>query len=192
MINGLDPILIFHIYNKPKQSFIGPLNEFDTAIADIQGLVGIPIPIPLNERLTGVIVDNESRSITAVTNVTPTTDKDPLSQETAEPEVTQTAVDSEVTVNLLASRDSVVLTAILAMADVIMSKLVTAEYGITYLNGSTVIFNGLLNRFSTNVNRNDTLVRIDFTLSNAKKSSPIPAAGPAPIARVTGEIPLAG
>lgn len=186
MLNGADPLLIFHFYNKGVTDFLADLPFGDT----ISDLVGVPIPIYLSERLTGIYVDTETRGIDVVTKVDAITEKDPLTLETLPPEVTQTALDATVSVSMFANRNSVVLTAITALAETILSKLVTQEYGISYINGATVIFNGYLHRFQTSINRNDDLVRIDLTLSNAKKASPTPKAGPVPIPVVTGALPL--
>jgi len=186
MLNGIDPLIIITLYNKGAVDLLADI-PFG---AELGALIGFPIPIYLSERLTGIYVDSETRGIDVSTKIDPTTEKDPLTQEVLAPIVTQTALDSNLSVTLLASRDSIMLTALIAMAELILSRLVTAEYGITYINGPTVIFNGLLQRFQTNVNRNDTLVRIDMVLSNAKKDSPTPKPGVVPIPKVTGAIPL--
>lgn len=186
MLNGVDPLLIFHFYNKGALDFLSDIPFAKT----ITNLVGVPIPIYLSERLTGIYVDTETRGIDVTTKVDPTTEKDPLTLEVETPTVTQTAIDSTVQISMFATRDSILLTALIAMAEMILSRLITQEYGISYINGSTVIFNGLLHRFQTTINRNDDLVRIDFTLSNAKKDSPTPKVGPVPVTKVTGALPL--
>lgn len=190
MINGEDPIIIFHIYNKPEQSVFGPLNEFDQKLADLRGLIGIPIAIPLNERLTGIYIENETRSITTAINIDPNTEKDPLTQQTKPPEVYQTSVESTVNVSMKALEGSVMLTVFLAVADLIISKLVSAEYGITYFHKSTVIFNGLLSSLNTSVESGTDLMKIDLSISTAKQKLPalpkVDTAIPPPIERVPG------
>lgn len=189
MINGQFPIIIFHLYSKPKYSIFGPKTEYQSRLDDLSALVGIPIVIPLSEELTGIYIDTESHGIRVVTNVDPTTDKDPLTGDNLPPTVTQTGSDSDVNITMLANRGSVMLTAFLAVAQVLVSKLVTAEYAITYLNGPTVIFNGLLSSFNTATNRNDTLVRIDLSISTAKKDAPkleTAKAGLPPVANTAG------
>lgn len=189
MLNGADPLIIIHL----KKNFTNDLtaDEINSSVLNsLVAAVGIPIPIYLSETLTGVYVDTETRSIDVATRVDPTTQRDDLTLEALPPVVSQTAVDSSVTINLLCLRDSVMLTALIAMAELILSKLVTQEYGISYLNGPTVIFDGLLQRFQTNVNRNDNLVRIDFVLSNAKKETPTPKPTVTPIPKVQGATPV--
>ncbi len=186
MLNGIDPIIIFHFYNKGIMDFFADI----PFASSVTSMIGVPIPIYLSERLTGIYVDTETRGIDVSTKVDPVTEKDPLTLEVLPPEVTQTALDATVTVSMFANRDSIMLTAIIAMSEMILSRLVTQEYGISYVNGSTVIFNGFLHRFQTTINRNDDLVRIDMTLSNAKKESPTPKVGPIPITKITGALPL--
>lgn len=186
MLNGVDPLIIFHFYNKGAIDFLKDI-PFASTITD---LVGVPIPIYLSERLTGIYVDTETRGIDVNTKVDAVTEKDPLTLEVQAPEVSQTALDTTVSVSMFANRDSIMLTAIITMAEMILSRLVTQEYGISYVNGSTVIFKGLLHRFQTTISRNEDLVRIDFTLSNAKKESPVAKLGPIPITKVTGALPL--
>jgi len=189
MLNGIDPIIIFHFYSNPPtdDSFVGPPQP-TSFLSGLAAAVGLPIPIYLSERLTGIYVDDESKGIDVATRVDAVVEKDGL--EVRSPEVSQMALDSTVTVNLFAVKDSVMLTALLALADMILKRVVSKEYGITYLNGSTVIFNGLLHRFSTSVGANDNLIRIEMVLSNAKKQAPTPVPGLAPIAPVVGAIPL--
>ena len=180
MISGKDPIIIVHLYNK------GDVDTFSggdaSLLSTIGALIGFPIPIPLSETQTGIYVESETRAIDVVTSVTPVTTKN-AAGEVESPEVSQTTIDSSVTVNLLAKSDSLVLTALFALMEIILTRLVTREYGITYLNKSTVIFNGLLNRFATSADPNTDVLKIELTLSNAKKESPTPKVGPTVIAK---------
>lgn len=186
MLNGVDPIIIFHFYNKGVVDLLSA-TPFGASLASVAGL---PIPIYLSEQFTGIFVDNETSSIDVVTKVDPQTEKDPITQEVLPPIVTQTAVDVTTSISLVANRESVLLSVFIVLCEMIISKLTTQEYGITYLNGPTAIFNGLLHRFNTTVNRNDTLVRIDFVLSNAKKEQPTPKVTPPPIPKIVSELPV--
>lgn len=190
MINGKDPIIVFHIFNKPAQTIFGPKTEFDQRLSDIRAMVGFPIPIALNERFTGIYVVSESRGIGIETIVDPVTEKDDFTLETKPPIVTQTGAFSDVSIKMFASKNSIMLTAFLAIAEYIVSKATSGEYGISYFNGPTVIFNGLLSRFQTNVDSNRDLIDIDINLSTAKKVAPtlpgVPPKGPDPIPVVSG------
>lgn len=186
MLNGIDPLLIITFKNKGILDFFGA----NSLIGAIVSEIGVPIPIYLSERLTGIFVDAESRAIDVETKVEPTTAKDPLTLEVDPPQVTQTAVDTQMTVNLFASRDSILLTALIALMEQLVKRLVSGEYAIHYLNGPSVIFGGLLHRFATTINRNDDLVRIELTLSTAAKESPTPKTPVESVSKVTGALPL--
>ncbi len=185
MLNGIDPLLIITFKNKGVVDFLGA----DSLLGSVVDAIGVPIPIYLSERLTGIYVDSETRGIDVETKVDPITTKDPLTLEVEAPQVTQTSSDSQVTVNLIANQDSIILTALLALMDQIVARLVTAEYSISYINGPTAIFGALLHRFSTSVSRNDSLVRIELSLSTAAKDSPTPKTPVQSISKVTGAVP---
>ena len=185
-LNGLDPLLIVTLKNKGIIDFFGPLSLIGGVISDI----GFPIPIYLSERVTGIYVDTATRAIDVQTTVDPVTTKDPTTGEVEAPEVSQTAIDSQVTVNLIANDDSILLTALLALMGMILDRLVSGEYSISYINGPTVVFGALLHRFATSVSRNDNIIRIELTLSTAKKESPTPKTPIQSIAKVQAAVPL--
>lgn len=205
MLNGVAPILIFHIYKKPPKSLAPGIT--DTAFFDdLTSLVGIPIPFYLSEEgfvpgaggvslgisTSGLIIDTEHSTIDLETEVEPREDKD-LDGETKPPIVKQKSLDSTVSINLITKRDNVVLTALLALSNLVSKLSVSAEYGITYLNRSTTIFNGLLHRFSTSVDPNNDLIRIEMVLSNAKQASTkVKAAASTTVPKVAGESLNAG
>lgn len=169
MLNGADPLLIFHFFTKQQRSLTG--EEIDASfLQQVVAEVGIPVPIYLNERLTGIFVENQSRGINVSTTIDGNVEKDPLSEDPLPPIVAQKAIDSTVNVSMLANKDSIMLTAILALMETIVSRLESAEYALTYLNGPIVVFKGLLTSFSTNVTSNDDLIRIDLNISNAKNA----------------------
>lgn len=186
MLNGVEPLLIITFKNKGILDFFGP----DSLVSSLVGAIGLPIPIYLSEKLTGIYVDTESSAIDVKTEVEPVTAKNPLTLDVEPPVVSQTAVDSQCTINLLANDDCILLTALIALMEELVKRLVSQEYSISYLNGSTAIFGGLLHRFATNRNRNDNLVRIELSISTAAKESPIPSSPIAAISKVTGAVPL--
>lgn len=190
MLNGVDPLLIITLKNKGIFDFFGPESAtpgFGDVLFDA---IGLPIPIYLSEKLTGIYVDSETRGIDVNTRVDPLTTKDPVTQEVEPPQISQTSADSQVSVNLLARDDCILLTAILALMDLIVDRLVTSEYSITYINKSTVIFGALLHRFATSTSKNDNLVRMELVLSTAAKEAPTAKAPAQAISKVAGAVPL--
>lgn len=199
MLNGIDPLIIIVLKVAPPDDLLGiPLPE---GVSSLIGAIGLPIPIYLAERpraalgnampggaggkllsQSAIIVESETRSIDLETTVEATTAKDPLTGLTANPKVTQRALDTQVTVNLVASRDSILITALIAMMEFLLSRLQSKEYSIHYINKSTVIFGGLLNRFATSTNPNEDKIQVELVLSTAKKELPTAIPPKIPIA----------
>ncbi len=201
MLNGLDPLIVIVIgVGFPIELLDPPVPGVGADISPSIPLVGIPIPIYLAENplkalgsfapggaagraisQSGIYVESETRSIDLTTKVEATSGIDPLTQDIKRPSVTQQVYDTQVTVNLIAQRDSVIVTAMIAMMEFIMNRLITRGYAIHYINKSTVIFGGLLHRFSTSINPNEDKIHIEMTLSTAAKTLPV---GKAPIEEI--------
>lgn len=157
MLNGVAPIFIFTVEPIPK--LVNALSGIP--VIDEIAPTGIPIPIYLDEQVTGLYVDTEEKSIDI--------DNDIVQTNSGKGKAFQTPLESMVTINLIGKKDSIALMVLLAMNDLIFSKL-KYGYGITYLNGSTAVFNGLLKTFAQSSNSNDELVRITMQISKAKGS----------------------
>jgi hypothetical protein len=180
MLGGVDPLLVVVLKHKGVLSKLGnlPILNF------VANAIGVPIPIYLFERkpntaltaglLGGIYVDSESRSIDLETVVETTTNPDPADVTSRENQVTQTVIDSQVTVNLVATDESILLTTLIALMELILKKLVADEYEIHYINKSTTIFGGRLHRFSTSNVANTNLINIEMVLSTATKKNPTP------------------
>lgn len=182
MINGLAPVLVFTF----------PLTETDALFKSLSGVpllsdsllkgIGIPIPIYLDERLTGIYIDSESKNVDIQTTVEAT-------KEGETPDISQRGIDSTVTINMKASRSSVMLTAIVALIDMAFQRVVSKSYTVSYFNGSTTIIGGLLHGFSTSTDSDNDLVMISLQISksNMKIVNPLPVAS---FSKSTGIIPL--
>lgn len=181
MLNGIAPILIFQFYK------LGQENQASIAsipiVSQIYSRIGFaPIPLYLDERLTGIYIDTENKSIDVETSVE--TDAGG-----GTPIVNQKGLNSVVTINMLANRDSIGVTLLAAMADIIFEKVTSKEYAVSYLNGAVTVFNGLLHQFSIDQNSDDTLYRINLQLtrSTGKTTPPIPNLQ---VSKSTGALPL--
>ncbi len=180
MLNGLAPILMFSF--PPKVEGLSgtkiPVTEnFFTAL-------GTPIPLYLDEKLTGIVVDNESKAVEIEIEADQTVKE--------LPSVAQRGLDSIVTINMKASRNAPILAALLAFSDQIFLKAVANNYRVSYLNGSTLVFNGLLKSFTHTVGEDDDLVRISMVLSKANQLPPTPTATTPQVPMTTGTIPVTG
>lgn len=187
MLNGVAPILIFNFTNKSVTSFLSGLSIPES----VGNTVGIPVPIYLDEKLTGIFVDSETSGIDIDNEVEALNEKAPGSTEVKSAKVKQKAIDSTITVNLIARDDSVLLTALIATCNMILKRVVTQEYSITYLHKSTAIFGGLLHSFHTSVRVNDNLINMELTISTAKQQDTKGESRPDAIPVNVGQLPPA-
>lgn len=161
MLNGVAPILIFSFPILPKGTF-NMLSGIPLVGESLAASVALPIPIYLDEKITGVYIDSESKSIDIQTEIDAKSDG-------TKPDVSQRGLASNVTINIKASRNSVVLSALLALIDLCFQKVVSREYSVSYLNGATTIFGGLLDSFTVDTDFNNDLYIISLTISQGAK-----------------------
>lgn len=159
MLNGLDPIILFS-FSKATPATIQSLSKIPLA-SDIVEQVGLPaVPVYLSEKLTGLYIDSEDKNIDIETSTTTL-----ISGEA--PQVNQKGINSTVRIDLVASKESIGVTLLSAMADLIFQKVTSKEYSITYLHGAITVFGGLLHSFSINQNADNDLYRISIELSRS-------------------------
>lgn len=185
-LNGTAPLLVITFKNKGILDFFGP----NSLAGSLVSAIGVPIPIYLDERSTGIYVQSETRGIDVTTRVEPVTTKNPLTLEVEPPIVSQTATDSQLTVEMVAKKDSIMLVAIIALMEQIVDRLVSQEYSIHYFNGPTAIFGGLLHRFATSANANEDIIHLELVISTAAKELPTPKTPISAVSKVTGAVPL--
>lgn len=163
MLNGIAPILIFQI---PKLLPLPALSSLG-GIPVLKGLSvpGIPIPLYLDEKLTGIYVVDETGGLTVDTSAQ-------YNQVTKKTEFDQRGVENTITVSMLANPDSVVLGAIIAFLDTIFQQLVEVEYSVSYINGSTLILGGLIAGFNKQVGSDDNLIRLTLHLQKKDQATP--------------------
>jgi hypothetical protein len=166
VLNGLEPILIFTFYKASAA-----VTASKIPIANDLGLNRLslpPIPIYLSEKATGIYIDSEDKNLDIETNMEGLRTGD-------EPSVTQKPIGTTITVNMEANKDSLGLTLLSALCELLLPKLVSKEYGITYIHGPTIIFNGLLHSYSTSVDSNTDKMKIKLEISKdaSKKASAI-------------------
>ena len=87
----------------------------------------------------------------------------------AEPEVNQKGIGSGVTINMFAKKDSLGLTLIAALLDVVFDKVTSKEYAITYIDGPTTIFRAVLRSFAIDQNAENELATIKIELTKGSK-----------------------
>lgn len=166
MLNGLDPIIIFHVAKLAPS--LGDLIAKIPVISQIPSVVELPpIPIYLSEEFFGLYIDSEEKSVDISTDFQTKSDG-------STPDVNQTGVSSVVTVNLIGKKDSISLILLSALMDYVFDKVTSKEYAITYIHGPTTIFRGLLQNFSVSQQANTDLLTIKIELTKGQKQ-PTPA-----------------
>lgn len=168
MLGGTSPLLIFHWLESPTDlsaKLAAGIPDVSNFVDDTLGLgvgsllKGVPIPIYLDEGLTGIVVDSHGSSMTIDTS--PDADKD------GGLVVLQRPVNTTLTVELTARIDSAMFAVLMQLSDRVFSKLAGGKYALSYFNGPIAIVGGLLAGFSTRAGSDDTLLRISVTLSKA-------------------------
>ena len=163
MLGGIDPIIIFEF------SKLTPSQEASVAkipiVSSIVSKIGLPpIPIYLSEKLTGLYIDSEDRNIDIQTTVETLSDS-------SQPQVNQKAINSTTSINMIANKNSIGLTLLSALCDLVVPKVSSKEYTITYLHGSVTIFRGLLHTFSVSQSAESDLltIKLELTKNNEVK-----------------------
>lgn len=163
MLNGIDPILIFNF----KKLITPPDVSGVPVVAEIVDAIGLtPIPIYLSQGLTGLVVESEDKHVDIDTDISTLSSGGVKSA--------QRGLNSSITVNLLASSDSIGLPLLTAMIDQVFSRVSSKEYSLSYLHGATIIFGGLLKAYSVNQGDKDDLYRITLEIANSGQSNAIP------------------
>jgi hypothetical protein len=164
MLNGLEPIIIFN-FSKLTTSESESLSKIPI-VSSIVSKIGLPpIPIYLSEKLTGLYIESEDKNIDIETTTETLTDG-------SDPKINQKAIGSSVKINMLAKKGSIGLTLISAMADLIVPKVTSREYSITYLHGAVTIFGGLLHSFSISQIGDNDLYTVTLEISrNSNKTT---------------------
>jgi hypothetical protein len=184
MLNGIAPIIIFNFKRNLGLS-LGSLSTEGIPLLESLGtsIPLPPIPVYLSEKITGVYPESETKSIDieTIANTTP---------DGGEPETEQNGLNSTVTISLLANSESVGLSILIALSDLIFQRVTSKEYSITYIHGAMTIFNGLLESFNVTQNTDNTLYRINITLSSANTKSSIAKAATIQVPKITGAQPV--
>lgn len=168
IISSVAPIIIF---NFPFDTDSG--NPVFNALSGLpligQGgalaSVGVPIPIYLDEQLTGLYVQSENK------NIDISTEQNDAANST-KPTITQKSISNTVSVNLVGKKDSIFVTALLALIDIAYPMLFKAKYRVSYLNGQTVVLGGLIQGITAQSQNDNELVDIAFTIHKADSLGP--------------------
>lgn len=179
MLNGIDPIIIFNL-KKLSPSIQASIAKIPI-VADTVASIDLPlIPIYLSEKLTGICITAESKSIEIDTDLeTLATGENPV--------INQRGIQNNVKIEMIASSNSIGVSLFSALSDLIFPKVTSKEYSITYLHGAITVFGGLLHSFNIQQNTQNDLYEISIELIKPKA---ITKAGIVNVPRNTGAVPL--
>lgn len=155
MLNGIAPILIFQFSKNIAST--ESVSKIPILSSIVSSIPLPPIPLYLDEKLTGIIVDSEDKNIDIETSQDTLTDGD-------SPLISQKGIESTVKINMRASKESIGLTILSAVADMILPRVTSQEYSIAYINGATTMFNAKLKSFQVNSSSENTLLNITLEL----------------------------
>lgn len=184
MLNGVDPVLIFQFKEVLKEE--GELNFEIPVVSTVERFIeSRPIPIYLSERLTGIFIDSEDKNIDIETSVI-------TNDEGTDHATSQQGIDSSVTINLKAKRDSVGLILLSALMDKVFNKVTSDEYAVSYLHGATTIFRGKVQSYQVNQAFNNDLMLIQLIISIGAKAPKVVNGAPVVPRDTSSEITLKG
>jgi hypothetical protein len=180
MLNGLDPILIFNF----KRLVPTDAQRIASCVASCNGVSSIPvtadkkkfvnlppIPVYLSEKLTGIYIDTEEKNVDIETTTDASADGETIKTD-------QKSVASTITISMVASKNSLGVTLLSAMSDVIFKYVSSKQYSVTYFHGAVTLINGLLHSFAITQNADDDLYKIKVVLirgeNKTKESSVTP------------------
>lgn len=170
MLNGTDPIIIFQFAKlapKTKES----ISKIPIVSQYFSAFEMPPIPIYLSERLMGLVIESEEKSIDIETANETMTNGDT-------PQTNQKLMNSSISINMKAEGESVGLILLTAMCDLVVPKVTSKEYSISYFHRATYLFGGLLHSFNVSQNTDSDLhiIRLELVKSaeKAKKVDALP------------------
>lgn len=183
MLNGIDPIIIFQLY-KLVPSTQKTLAKIPLTSQPKQKATFAVIPIYLSEVITGIFIDTESKNIDIDTDTNSLANGDPSI-------INQKTLASVTTINLVAKQGSVGLTILLALSELILDKVTSQEYEITYMHEGITVFGGLIHSFSYDQGTSDDLYKIKLELSRGRQKSKSVVVGENPdAARLASQGPV--
>lgn len=189
MLGGIQPFFIFTLEPDDGSTLDGSFNGLAKDIVSKTGglISGVPIPIYLDEQLTGVWIDSgDDKSLNF--DVINETVKDLNNKDQVL--ARSKGVQSDVTINLAAKSTSLFTVALLALGEQCFQKALSKKYSISYFNGATTIMGALMQSFVVHAVPNSEELKIQIVLSKKfdkqKDTNPIADKIPLPIDAVRG------
>lgn len=167
MLGGLDPVIIFQFAK--LASVAGPTVAKIPVISKIPTVIEMPpIPVYLSEQLFNISIIGTGKNVDIETDTETLTNGQP-------PDVNQKGIQSSVEVNIEGKANSVALTLLSSLIDVVYEKATSKEYAISFMYGATTIFRGVLHSYSAETIEGTDKLAIKFSLSKGSKNPTKPA-----------------
>jgi hypothetical protein len=186
MLNGIDPILIFQFY---KRVNVPGMTSAEGIVIESKSNVKVPlaiVPIYLSELITGIYIDTENKNIDIASALSGLVTGDTI--------LNQTPISSITTINMIASSESIGLTILMAISELLLDLTVSGEAEITYMHRAVTVFGGKLHGLSIDQGTSDDLykIKLELTRGSTSKSVNVPTDPNATRLASTGATPQAG
>ena len=160
MLGGTAPVLVFNFASISSASILNKLgfNIGEDSIFNFDVPV-VSVPVYLDEKLTGIIVDDHERSI----NIEFETDGFGGNYERE--------ISSDVKVTLIAQKDNIAFQGFLALFEQILKRIPAQSYKIYFYYDDVFMTNASLKDFAVTTRENTDTRVVTFTLTNRSEKS---------------------
>lgn len=161
MLGGTAPVLVFNFASISSASILNKLgfNIGEDSIFNLDIPI-VSIPIYLDEKLTGILLDDHERSIN-------------IEFEQDENHNYERVISSDVKVTLVAQKDNVAFQGFLALFEQILKRVNYQAYKIYFYYDDVFMTNASLKDFAVTTRENTDTRVVTFTLTNRSEESKV-------------------
>lgn len=159
MLGGTAPVLVFNFATISSASVLNKLglNIGEDSIFNFDVPV-VSIPVYLDEKLTGILIDDHERSIN-------------VEFEQDENHNYERAISSDVKVTLVAQKDNIAFQGFLALFEQVLKRVNYKSYKIYFYYDDVFMTNASLKDFAVTTRENTDTRVVTFTLTNRSEES---------------------
>lgn len=161
MLGGTAPVLVFNFASISSASILNKLgfNIGEDSIFNLDIPI-VSIPVYLDEKLTGILLDDHERSIN-------------IEFEQDENHNYERVISSDVKVTLVAQKDNVAFQVFLALFEQILKRVNYQAYKIYFYYDDVFMTNASLKDFAVTTRENTDTRVVTFTLTNRSEESKV-------------------
>lgn len=159
MLGGTAPVLVFNFASISSASVLNKLgfNIGEDSIFNFDIPV-VSIPVYLDEKLTGILIDDHERSIN-------------VEFEQDENHNYERVISSDVKVTLVAQKDNIAFQGFLALFEQVLKRVNSKSYKIYFYYDDVFMTNASLKDFAVTTRENTDTRVVTFTLTNRSEES---------------------